>query len=71
MFVLKVLHANVLDVDMSAATCAFVYLVPKGMQLIASNLQKLAAKEQYRVVSYVFSVPSKRAKFHVIAIFCK
>lgn len=56
----KVLHANVLDVDMRAATCAFIYLVPKGMQLVAPRLKALAAKAGGRVVSYVFSVPGKR-----------
>jgi hypothetical protein len=56
-----VLHANVLDVDMRAATCAFVYLVPKGMQLVAPRLQALAAKEGGRLVSYVFTVPGKSA----------
>jgi len=55
-----VLHANVLDVDfLKDATCCFVYLVPKGMKLIADRLKQLA-EGKGRVVTYVFSVPGKR-----------
>jgi len=52
-----VLHANVLDVPFLAdATCCFIYLVPKGMKLIADDLCTLVARGG-RVVSYVFAVP--------------
>lgn len=49
-------HANVLDVSIADATAAFVYLVPKGMVLVAPALQKLIARGG-RVVTYVFSMP--------------
>lgn len=52
----QVQHANVLDVDYSSATAVFVYLVPKGMQLVKPKLLELLAQGR-RVVSYVFSVP--------------
>lgn len=51
-----VLHANVMDVDITEATAAFVYLVPKGMAIVAPSLRALVERGG-RVVSYMFSVP--------------
>lgn len=33
-------HANVLDIDFTEATAVFVYLVPKGLNLVAERLQQ-------------------------------
>ena len=34
---IQLLHANVLDVDWSAATCLFIYLVPAGMKALCTS----------------------------------
>ncbi len=52
----SILHQNVLDADISAATALFVYLVPEGMVLVKDRLAELVAAGS-RVVSYVFSIP--------------
>jgi hypothetical protein len=46
----------VLDIDFTESTAIFVYLVPKGLNLIAERLQDVV-KKGGRVVSYIFSVP--------------
>ena len=53
---ITVRHANVLDVSIADATAAFVYLVPKGMKLVAPALRELIERGG-RVVTYVFSIP--------------
>jgi SAM-dependent methyltransferase len=44
-------HANALDVDLDAATAAFVYLVPKGMAQLRGKLEGLLRRGG-RVVTY-------------------
>mmetsp|Transcript_30029 Transcript_30029/g.50649 ORF Transcript_30029/g.50649 Transcript_30029/m.50649 type:complete len:181 (+) Transcript_30029:33-575(+) len=55
----SVIHGNVLDVYMSDATSVFVYLVPKGMKLVAPMLKSLVDERGGRIVSYIFSVPGR------------
>lgn len=46
-----ILHANVLDVDFSDATKIFVYLIPKGLQLLADRFE-MALRSGACMVSY-------------------
>lgn len=48
---LKLLHDNVLNVDISDATCIFVYLVPEGMKALAPTLLAFIDRG-VRVVTY-------------------
>lgn len=54
-----VIHESVMNVSIEPATSAFVYLVPKGMALVAPALKALIARGG-RVVSYIFSIPGLR-----------
>jgi hypothetical protein len=48
---IKIVHGNVLDTDLSAATHIFVYLVPKGLAALAPRLSGCIARG-VPVVSY-------------------
>ncbi|KAG5176977.1 S-adenosyl-L-methionine-dependent methyltransferase [Tribonema minus] len=50
-------HGNALEADLSNATAAFVYLVPKGMAQLRGKLEGLLQRGG-RVVTYIFSVPA-------------
>lgn len=49
-------HDNVLNVDLSPASCIFVYLVPAGMKALRESLVA-AIDRGVRVVTYIFSLP--------------
>ncbi|CBJ26045.1 conserved unknown protein [Ectocarpus siliculosus] len=53
---IKVVHGNVLDVDIVEATAVFIYLVPAGMAALKEALVS-ALRAGARVVTYVFSIP--------------
>lgn len=60
---IELIHANVLDVDISNATAFFIYLVPEGMKLLAPTLINLINSGRgIRIVSYVFSIPGLTPK---------
>jgi hypothetical protein len=48
----SIVHANVLDVDISAATIIFVYLVPEGMKAMRDTLVRAMDERGVRVVTY-------------------
>ncbi|GMH59740.1 hypothetical protein TrRE_jg4390, partial [Triparma retinervis] len=52
------IHGDVLEVDLSEATCVFVYLVPEGLKQIEGKLHELLRRGGTRIVSYMFSVPN-------------
>ncbi|KAJ1443331.1 hypothetical protein B484DRAFT_441709 [Ochromonadaceae sp. CCMP2298] len=52
----SLLHANVLDVDLSPATAMFIYLVPEGIKMLRGALLE-ALERGVRIVTYVFSIP--------------
>jgi len=49
---------DVLDVDLSSATCVFVYLVPEGLKQVEAKLHEFLRRGGTRIVSYMFSVPN-------------
>lgn len=49
---MSIVHANVLDVDISAATIIFVYLVPEGMKAMRDTLVRAMDERGVRVVTY-------------------
>eukprot|EP00428_Durinskia_dybowskii_P070279 CAMPEP_0170412514 /NCGR_PEP_ID=MMETSP0117_2-20130122/31015_1 /TAXON_ID=400756 /ORGANISM="Durinskia baltica, Strain CSIRO CS-38" /LENGTH=146 /DNA_ID=CAMNT_0010670221 /DNA_START=122 /DNA_END=558 /DNA_ORIENTATION=+ len=53
---IQIFHDNVLNIDFSAATCIFVYLVPEGMAMLKESFLQALARG-VRIVSYVFSIP--------------
>ncbi|GMI43485.1 hypothetical protein TrCOL_g4301 [Triparma columacea] len=52
------IHGDVLEVDLSEATCIFVYLVPEGLKQIEGKLHEFLGRGGTRIVSYMFSVPN-------------
>eukprot|EP00953_Heterococcus_sp_UTEX-ZZ885_P005768 3574-Heterococcus_DN1.PRE.1 len=52
-------HDNALNIDLAAATAAFVYLVPKGMAQLRPKLEALLLRG-CRVVTYMFSMPDMK-----------
>ena len=58
---ISILHANVLDVNMDAATVVFVYLVPVGLKLCADKLLSVLQRGG-RIASYMFSLPGLEPK---------
>jgi precorrin-6B methylase 2 len=52
----KVIHADVLEIDTNEATKFFIYLVPQGMRLLAPRLVE-HLRRGARIVTYVFSIP--------------
>jgi len=60
----SVRHGDALEVPLDDATAVFVYLVPKGLKLVAPALKEVLRRSGARVVSYLFSVPGlKPASF--------
>mmetsp|Transcript_29622 Transcript_29622/g.50007 ORF Transcript_29622/g.50007 Transcript_29622/m.50007 type:complete len:202 (+) Transcript_29622:40-645(+) len=55
----NIVHANVLDVDISPATIIFIYLVPEGMRAMREALVSAIEDRAVRVVTYVFSIPEQ------------
>ena len=52
----KVLHSNVMDVDISDASVIFIYLVPDGIRALNDVLIGALA-DDVKIVTYVFSIP--------------
>ena len=50
-------HGDALEVPLDDATAVFVYLVPKGLKLVAPALKEVLRRPGTRIVSYLFSVP--------------
>ena len=48
----SIVHANVLDVDISPASAIFVYLVPEGMRAMRDRLLEAMDQRGVRVVTY-------------------
>ena len=53
----RVVVGNGLEVDLGAATCVFLYLVPRGLRLLAPRILEAARRRPLRVVSYMAPVP--------------
>ena len=52
-----VVVGNGLEVDLSGATAVFLYLIPRGLRLIAPRLLEIARSRPLRVVSYMAPLP--------------
>ena len=52
-----VVVGNGLEVDLSGATAVFLYLIPRGLRLIAPRLLEVARARPLRVVSYMAPLP--------------
>ena len=57
----RILLADALKADLSAATIIFLYLVPEGMKLLAPRIIPLLRAGKARVVTNAFSLPGCEA----------
>ncbi|CAI5721960.1 unnamed protein product [Hyaloperonospora brassicae] len=49
-------HGDALEVDLTTATAMFLYLVPRGIQMLLPKLEE-ARRLDVRFVTYMFSIP--------------
>uniref|UniRef100_A0AAV1U0L9 Methyltransferase domain-containing protein n=1 Tax=Peronospora matthiolae TaxID=2874970 RepID=A0AAV1U0L9_9STRA len=56
MDLVAVRHGDALEVDLTTATAMFLYLVPRGIQLLLPKLEE-ARRLHVRFVTYMFSIP--------------
>ena len=48
---------NALECDFAGATCFYLYLIPRGLKIVAPLLLKLAKTRPLRVVTYMAPLP--------------